>query len=195
MKYIKAVLRRIISFFKIFITKILNPKSFSAPIIGVISASTKFFINKGKIIIGKKLQTRRNVEFNVNKGGTIQIGDNCFFNNNCIVASHENVTIGNNCSFGPNVLIYDHDHDFRAPNGKSEGKYKTSPIIIGNNVWIGANVVILQGTKIGDNSVVAAGTILKTEVEENTLIYMKKEYAKKQIIKKGKQIHENNNNN
>lgn len=78
MKYIRAILRRMISILKICMVKVLNPKSIKAPIIGVISPSTHFMINKGKITIGKKLQTRKNVEFTVNKGGKIVIGDNCF---------------------------------------------------------------------------------------------------------------------
>lgn len=194
MKYIRAILRRMISILKIFMVKVLNPKSIKAPIIGVISPSTHFMINKGKITIGKKLQTRKNVEFTVNKGGKIVIGDNCFFNNNCIVAAHENIIIGNNCSFGPNVLIYDHDHDFRVANGKNEGKYKVSPIVIGDNVWIGANSVILRGSKIGDNSVIGAGTIIKTDIENDTIIYTKNEYERKQI-KRGEKINEKNNYN
>ena len=43
-------------------------------------------------------------------------------------------------------------------------KYKTAPVEIGNNVWIGANCVILRGTKIGDNCVVAAGSVIKGRV-------------------------------
>lgn len=77
--------------------------------------------------------------------------------------------------------MYDHDHDFRVANGKNEGKYKVSPIVIGDNVWIGANSVILRGSKIGNNSVIGAGTIIKTDIENDTIIYTKNEYERKQI--------------
>lgn len=194
MKYIKALYRRFISITKICFSKLIHPKSLKAPIAGVISATTHININKGKIIIGKKMQTRRNVEISANNGGKITIGNNCFFNNNCMVVAHDNISIGNDCSFGPNVLIYDHDHDFRAKGGKNEGKYRTSPIEIGNNVWIGANVIILRGTKICDNSVIAAGTVLKTDVENDTIIYTKKEYIRKRIDREDKFNEEHNNN-
>jgi acetyltransferase-like isoleucine patch superfamily enzyme len=84
--------------------------------------------------------------------------------------SYEKITIGKDVQFGPNVLIYDHDHDFRKKNGLKELKYITSPVEIGDNVWIGANVVILRGTKIGNNCVVGAGSVITGEYQDNTVI-------------------------
>ena len=63
----------------------------------------------------------------------------------------------------------------RAEGGLAAMKYKTAPVEIGNNVWIGANCVILRGTKIGDNCVVAAGSVIKGEFPANTLIYQKRD--------------------
>ena len=85
------------------------------------------------------------------------------------------IVLGDNIQLSPNVQIYDHDHDYRAEGGLAAMKYKTAPVEIGNNVWIGANCVILRGTKIGDNCVVAAGSVIKGEFPANTLIYQKRE--------------------
>lgn len=157
MKYIYAFFRRIISLFKICLVKLFHFKLFFFKSIGIISISTKFvFLNKGVIKLGKDVATRRNVEFRVERGN-ISIGDKSFFNNNCLIVCHSKIYIGNNCSFGPNVMIFDHDHDFRYKGGKNAGKFKTSSVIIGNNVWVGANTVILRGTTIGDNCVIGAG--------------------------------------
>lgn len=52
--------------------------------------------------------------------------------------------------------------------------FKTSPIVIGNNVWIAANSIILRGSNIGDNAVIAAGSIVKGTVPANTLYLQKK---------------------
>lgn len=49
---------------------------------------------------------------------------------------HDRIEIGDNVMFGPNVQIYDHDHDYCVNGGLSANKYKTSPVIIGNNVWL-----------------------------------------------------------
>lgn len=75
---------------------------------------------------------------------------------------------------GPNVLIYDHDHDYKAEGGVFSLKYKTSPVTIGNNVWIGANCVILRGTSIGDNCVIGGGCVLKGEYPSNSVIVQKR---------------------
>lgn len=121
--------------------------------------------------MGKNISTRRNVEFNTYFDGIIEIGDNCFFNSNCILTSHTKISIGKNSSFGPNVVVYDHDHDYKHSDGRKGGHYKSMPINIGNNVWIGANCIILKGAKIEDNAVIAAGTIVRGYVEKNTLVY------------------------
>ena len=53
-------------------------------------------------------------------------------------------------------------------------KFKTAPITIGNNVWIGANTLILRGTTIGDNCVVAGGSVIRGNYPSNTVIIQKR---------------------
>jgi acetyltransferase-like isoleucine patch superfamily enzyme len=181
MKLIKAILRRIIAFLKLVVLKLFYPTKLKFSPIEVISLTTRFNLEGQVVHLGKGVATRRNVEFNTYYEGTITIGDKCFFNNNCILASQMKIQIGDNCSFGPNVLIYDHDHDFRHKEGKKPGYYKKTPVIIGKNVWVGANCIILRGTNIGDNSVIAAGTIVKGNIPNNTMVYQKRELNLKQI--------------
>ena len=59
-------------------------------------------------------------------------------------------------------------------------KYKTGAVIIEDNVWIGANTVILRGTHIGANSVIAAGSIIRGNVPNNTVVYQKREIKYKE---------------
>jgi len=54
-------------------------------------------------------------------------------------------------------------------------------VIIGNNVWIGSNVVILKGVKIGDGSVIAAGSLVTKDVPENCLYIEKKQAVIREI--------------
>ena len=51
---------------------------------------------------------------------------------------------------------------------------KTSPVVIGKNVWIGANTTILAGTHIGDNCVIAAGSVIKGDIEKSKLVIQKR---------------------
>ena len=91
-----------------------------------------------------------------------------------MIACHKRVIIGDDVQFSPNVQIYDHDHDFRVEGGVKAGKYKTGTIEIGNNVWIGANTIILRGTKIGNDAVIAAGSIVKGEIPEGAVFVQKR---------------------
>lgn len=58
---------------------------------------------------------------------------------------------------------------------ESDQLTKTSPVRIGDNVWLGANVVVLKGVTIGDNAVVVANSVVSKEVPANTLFYEKHE--------------------
>ena len=134
-----------------------------------IKPGTEITINsKGKILIERWVQTNKRVTFTA-IDGELSIGRNTTFNRNSIVICRDKITIGDNCSFGPNVCIYDHDHKFDKQGTKNKG-YKTSPVIIEDNCWIGANVIILRGTHIGQGSVIGAGTVIKGEIPPFSLV-------------------------
>jgi len=137
------------------------------------------FAKNTKVILGYHVTTMQNCRILV-RHGKLEIGDNTGINSNCVIACHEYVKIGANVGMGPNVCIYDHDHDFRAEGGKKSKKYKTGAVIIEDNVWIGANTVILRGTHIGANSVIAAGSIIRGNVPNNTVVYQKREIKYKE---------------
>lgn len=82
----------------------------------------------------------------------------------------------------PNVLIYDHDHNFKVKDGLKNLVYTSSPVIIGNNVWIGANSVILRGTEVGDNSVIAAGSVVKGKIPKGTLVIQQRKSINKVVL-------------
>ena len=63
----------------------------------------------------------------------------------------------------------------RASGGLKAGKYKTAPVIIGENVWIGANSIVLRGTRIGDRSVIAAGCVVHGEIPPDTILIQRRE--------------------
>ncbi|UKI50226.1 MAG: hypothetical protein L6U99_01840 [Clostridium sp.] len=59
-----------------------------------------------------------------------------------------------------------------------KNEYTKGEILIGNNVWIGANCVILKNVKIGDNAVISAGSIVSKDVPANTILIQKECYYK-----------------
>ena len=127
---------------------------------------------KGEVILGRRIAAKKNVML-VAVGGKLLIGDQTLFNENVKVVSHEKIEIGSKCMFGPNVCVYDHDHRFDS-HGILSG-YKSSPIIIENNCWVGANVTILRGTHIGEGCVIGAGSTIKGDIPAHSIVKSKRE--------------------
>lgn len=76
------------------------------------------------------------------------------------------VEIGENFTSGPNSIILAHDASLFIHTGK----YRVEKTIIGDNVFLGANSVILPGVNIGDNSIVGAGAVVTKNVPENAVV-------------------------
>lgn len=114
---------------------------------------------KAYLKLGNKVRAHTGTRIKVRDNAKIVIGNDVAFNYNCLMVAHERIEIGDGCEIGPGVLFYDHDHDFHGKSVKGK-EYRTKPIIIGKNCWIGANVIILSGVTIGNECVIAAGTIV-----------------------------------
>ena len=102
-------------------------------------------------------------------GNNIHIGEGFFSNTNLVILDGAEVTIGDNVYISPGVGIYTAGHplDVRRRNAGLEYAY---PIKIGNNVWIGAQSIILPGITIGDNTVIAAGTVVNCDIPSGMLV-------------------------
>ncbi|MDP2485959.1 sugar O-acetyltransferase [Pseudoalteromonas marina] len=111
--------------------------------------------------------------FHCDYGNQITIGDRSFININCTVLdapiSEGAITIGDDCLIGPNVQLLAVSHAVN-PTQRLNKENFAAPISIGNNVWIGAGVIVLAGVTIGDNAVVGAGSVVTKNVEADTLV-------------------------
>lgn len=175
-KKAKNVISVIFSLIKFLIIKVFRFNGFYFQLIERFSPDTMINIwPKGKLVLGKKVRAHSGTRLSVTNNAILEIGDYATFNYNCIVAARKHIKIGRNVAFGPNVVIYDHDHDFRNTQYMNGDTFKVEDIIIGDNVWIGANAIILRGSVIGDNAVIAAGTVVRGKVEPNSVAYNKKE--------------------
>ena len=177
---IKLLIRCVFSLLHISFVKLMHPRLFSSALAQDLAMSVKFVIDGGKMHLGKGLHVRRNVTFEAMQDGYIEIGNGCFFNEGCMIVSKEHIVIGEKASFGPNVMVYDQDHDtYRSK--ETETAYRSSPIIIGKRVWIGANSVILRGSVIGDGCVIGAGCVIKGTYPPGTLVVQKRETDTRKI--------------
>ena len=130
---------------------------------------------KGKISIGRGVKIRERAYINVRKGGKLEIGLMASVGMDCKIACHESVVIGEGTLLSPNVFIYDHDHVFSAETGVERKHFTTKPVVIGKNCWIGANTVILKGSRLGDRCLVGAGSVIKGEYPDGAVIIQKRE--------------------
>ncbi len=170
--FMEIAIRAFLSLFIFIKYKLLFGKRFSAPIPQSWGRSFRIHITgkQSRICFGAKSVVRDGMTRRVDDG-KLSIGNKCFFNTNMNITCVDSITIGDNCQFANNIVIVDHDHDYRA--GVDCG-FVSTPITIGNNVWIGANCVILRGSNIGDNAVIAAGSIVRGEVPTNTVFYQRR---------------------
>ena len=118
------------------------------------SPNTEVVIAEGGTIrLGRHVRAHRRSKLLAMDGGTLEIGSNTALGNGVSVNCMESIVIGEGVQVGPDTKIYDHDHDYRVPGGIGAGKFVTAPVTIGDNSWIGCNVVILRGTSIGKNCI------------------------------------------
>ncbi|WP_294413175.1 DapH/DapD/GlmU-related protein [uncultured Ruminococcus sp.] len=170
----------------------ISQYSFSEFIKNVYSfVMTKLSLNKARLIRrpiyirGRKsisgckgLTTGRFCRFDL-KGDnkTLFIGENCEFGDLTHIVAYEKVEIGNNVLIASKCFISDTSHG--SYNGTTQDspntipnkrKLVTSPVKIGDRVWIGENVVILKGVTVGDGCVIGANSVVSKSIPDNCIV-------------------------
>jgi maltose O-acetyltransferase len=105
--------------------------------------------------------------FHCDYGYNIESGENVYFNVNCVVLDTMKITIGSNVLFGPGVHIYTASHPLDAVSRQKVSVSK--PVSIGNDCWIGGNVVICPGVTIGDGCVIGAGSVVTKDIPDYSM--------------------------
>lgn len=138
----------------------------------------------GAIIIGNHVSIYAGCSFSIGAKGSCTIGDFTLLNGALIMAE-EKIEIGSHCLVSWNVGIADSDFHPLDPalrrvdahalapffkDRPPRPKLRTAPVIISDNVWIGMNATILKGVTIGENSVVAAGSVVTKSVAPNVVV-------------------------
>lgn len=107
--------------------------------------------------------------FHCDYGYNIYVGKRFYANFDCVILDVCEVRIGDDCLLGPGVQIYTATHPLD-PARRAARQESGGPVRIGNNVWIGGRSIILPGVSIGDNAVVAAGSIVTKDVPAGALV-------------------------
>ena len=103
-------------------------------------------------------------------GCNTHMGSNVYANFNLTIVDDIDVYIGNNVMFGPNVTISVTGHPVHGEL-RRKGTQFSLPVRIGNDVWLGSNVVVLPGVTIGSNVVIGAGSVVTHDIPDNSLAY------------------------
>lgn len=120
-----------------------------------------------KVNLGKSISIGPGVNIIVKDGAQLTVGDRSYFTSDMHLEAVKNITIGSDCAISWGVTIIDSNHHKVLPEipYKDEGK-----VTIGNHVWIGCNVTILQGAEIGDHCIVAAGSVVRGKFPNNVML-------------------------
>lgn len=101
-------------------------------------------------------------------GYNVEIGENFYANHNCIILDGAKVTFGDNVFIAPNCGFYTAGHPLDSEQ-RNLGLEYAYPITIGNNVWIGAHVIVLPGVTIGDEVVIGAGSVVNQNIPSRVI--------------------------
>ena len=159
----KKIIRGICYFLYHFIAKHL-PESHSP--FALLSGKFRTLLTRGIINkCGKSVDIEKGAKFSPN----ISIGSYSGLGINSLVQS--GVKIGDYVMMGPNVSIYTKNHKCGLDKPMIfQGFDEEKEVVIGNDVWIGANVIILPGVKIGDGSIIGAGSVVTKDVESYSVV-------------------------
>lgn len=122
----------------------------------------------GSIRVGNRVYADRGMVLRACGGGAIDIGDDVTVNGNVrIIADGGRIEIGSKVMIGPNVVMRPADHGFeRSDLPIKEQHNRIGEIVVGSDVWIAANVVLLRGARIGDHAVIGAGSVVTGDIPE-----------------------------
>ena len=101
-------------------------------------------------------------------GKHVHFGNNVYANFNLTLVDDTDIYVGDKVMFGPNVTVATAGHPID-PELRYQAMQFNMPVHIGENVWIGANAVVLPGVTIGDNSVIGAGSVVTKDIPANVV--------------------------
>lgn len=111
-----------------------------------------------------------NIEKGALFGNHVSLGDNSGIGIRAQIEEH--VVIGNNVMMGPDCMIFTQNHEFQDKEKPmcEQGFSQVRPVLIGNDVWIGARVIILPGVHVGEGSIIGAGAVVTKNVEPYSVV-------------------------
>jgi acetyltransferase-like isoleucine patch superfamily enzyme len=127
--------------------------------------------NGGRMVIGERARlsgSRAPLELATGDDGILEIGARTFINFGTSIVATRRITIGSNCQIGPFCMVMDNSYHRIEPDRRNEMP-PSRPVTIGDNVWLGARVIVLPGVSIGDHAAIGAGSVVTRDIPSRTL--------------------------
>lgn len=121
-----------------------------------------------KVLFGEGCVFDRNATI-VAKHGQLSIGARGYVGTGAVIVARKQIDIGTGVLIAEYVTIRDQDHEFETAGETRDAGMRTSPIKIGNNVWIGAKATVTKGVTIGDNVVIGANSVVTHDIPANSV--------------------------
>ena len=135
---------------------------------GYVSGRWPVIRNRGSFLLGRVVcfrSFRTKTRIDVFKGAALSIGDDCFINDGVNICCSTKITIGPNTKIADWAVVYDTDFHPVEPSAP----VTSQSVTIGKNVWLGARVMVLAGSTIGDHSIIAAGAIVRGNIPARSI--------------------------
>jgi acetyltransferase-like isoleucine patch superfamily enzyme len=128
-------------------------------------------LREGRLEIGPGVLLEPGVWITAPGEARVRIGEGTFLNKGVMVAAHELVEIGAHCMLANGCFVSDASHRFEDPDKPItwQGFESRGPTRIGDNCWLGANVVVTSGVTIGERCVIGANSVVTSDVEPYTI--------------------------
>jgi acetyltransferase-like isoleucine patch superfamily enzyme len=138
------------------------------PGVGIARGANLRSTDGGEIHIGKNSSIDQYAHI-LAKYGRVSVGSDCYIGIGAVIRARDHIRIGDDVLVAEYVTIRDQDHDFSGILQIAHSGFKTAPVTIGNNVWIGAKSTITRGVSIGDNSVIGANSVVTRSIPANSV--------------------------
>ena len=135
-------------------------------ILGTIDLRTR---ETGSIFFGDNVMIEDNCRFVSARTGKIEIGNNSIVTTGAILNGGADLIVGKNCILGPRNTLNANEHNFKINQNIHDQGYTHQAIVIGNDCWFGANVVIAKGVTISDKSIIGANSFVNKSTEKNSI--------------------------
>lgn len=122
--------------------------------------------------IGNDVVLGKGVVLSISPGATLRLGAGVKVMHYSLIAAESSITIGERTQVAEHCSIRDQDHDVDAPGPIATAPLRTTPVVIGSDVWIGRGVAVLRGAEVGDDSVVGANAVVAAGRLEGRSIYV-----------------------